>query len=98
MAVKIYIPTALRVFTDRQSEISAEGATVGEAINSFADTYPAIRKHLYQDDGQVPPELRSFINIFIGDTNIKNLQGLSTKLTGNESIMIVPAIAGGRRG
>jgi adenylyltransferase/sulfurtransferase len=90
MAVTILIPTALRNFTDRKSEVSAEGSTVGEAIKNFAGAYPDIKQHLYQGD-----ELRSFINVFVEENNIKNLQGLDTKVAAGETIMLVPAIAGG---
>ncbi|MDR2739141.1 MAG: MoaD/ThiS family protein [Treponema sp.] len=90
MAVTLLIPTALRNFTDRKSEVIVEGATVGEAIRNFADAYPDIKQHLYQGT-----ELRSFINVFVGENNIKNLQGLDTKVAGGETLMLVPAIAGG---
>jgi adenylyltransferase/sulfurtransferase len=100
MAVTILIPTALRAFTDRKSEVEAEGATVGEAIRAFADAYPDIKQHLYQTGDAGTPgdhsgELRSFINVFLGETNIKNLDGLDTKATPGDTIMLVPAIAGG---
>ena len=85
MAITILIPTALRSFTERKSEVSVEGATAGEAIGALAEAYP--------DSGQ--RELRSFINVFVGDTNIKNLQGLDTAVKGGDTIMLVPAIAGG---
>jgi molybdopterin converting factor small subunit len=91
MAVTFHIPTALRAFTNGKREAPAEGATVGEALANFAASYPDIRPHLYDDDG----ELRSFINVFLGDTNVKNLEGLATPLRGGEVIMLVPAIAGG---
>ncbi|WP_010262589.1 MoaD/ThiS family protein [Treponema primitia] len=90
MAVTLLIPTALRNFTDRKSEVTVEGATVGEAIRNFADAYPDIKQHLYQET-----ELRSFINVFVGETNIKALQGLDTKVADGSTIMLVPAIAGG---
>jgi adenylyltransferase/sulfurtransferase len=92
MAVTLLIPTALRNFTDRKSEATVEGATVGEAIRNFADAYPDIKQHLYQGT-----ELRPFVNVFVGENNIKNLQGLDTKVAGGETIMLVPAIAGGGR-
>jgi adenylyltransferase/sulfurtransferase len=92
MAVTILIPTALRSFTGRRSEVSVEGATVGAAIGAFAEAYPDIRQHLYQDGSA---ELRSFINVFVGETNIKNLEGLDTKVPDGGAIMLVPAIAGG---
>jgi adenylyltransferase/sulfurtransferase len=91
MAITIQIPTALRSFTDRQGEIKVEGATIGAAVAALVATYPAIKPHLFQDDGG----LRSFINIFLEDTNIKKLQGLDTSLTDGAVIMLVPAIAGG---
>ena len=96
MAVTILIPTALRNFTDRKSEVSVEGATVGEAIKNFAYAYPDIKQHLYQEGEQGSPEaLRSFINVFVEENNIKNLQGLLTKVAAGGTIMLVPAIAGG---
>ena len=90
MAVIIQIPTALRGFTERKSEVEVEGRTVGEAINALAERYPDLRQHLYQGK-----DLRSFINVFVGETNIKKLEGLETKLPEGETIMLVPAIAGG---
>jgi adenylyltransferase/sulfurtransferase len=97
MAVTILIPTALRAFTDRKSEVQAEGATVGDLIRSFAEAYPDIKPHLYQDGGgeQDPRELRSFINVFLGETNIKSLRGLATPVKEGDTLMLVPAIAGG---
>jgi adenylyltransferase/sulfurtransferase len=91
MAVTIQIPTALRNFTGRQAEVTVEGATVRAAIAALAEQYPDIKHHLYQDDGG----LRSFINVFAGDVNIKKLQGLDTPLSGGAVLMLVPAIAGG---
>jgi adenylyltransferase/sulfurtransferase len=90
MAVTIQIPTALRAFTERKSEITAEGATVREALNHLTETYPDIRQHLYQGT-----ELRSFINIFVEEKNIKKLNGLDTPLADGNTVMLVPAIAGG---
>jgi adenylyltransferase/sulfurtransferase len=92
MAVTIQVPTALRTFTERKSEVVVEGSTVGEAINALAVIYPDIRQHLFQEGS---PELRSFINVFVGEANIKKLDGLNTKVPVGGSIMLVPAIAGG---
>jgi adenylyltransferase/sulfurtransferase len=90
MAVAIQIPTALRGFTERKSEVTVEGQTVGEAINALTEQYPDLRQHLYQGK-----DLRSFINIFVGESNIKKLEGLDTKLSDGETVILVPAIAGG---
>jgi adenylyltransferase/sulfurtransferase len=92
MSVTIQIPTALRSFTDRQGEVTVEAATAGAAIAALVRAYPDIKQHLYQDGGT---ELRSFINVFAGDTNIKNLEGLDTPLPDGGTLMLVPAIAGG---
>ena len=91
MAVSILVPAALRAYTDRQAEIEVSGSTVSEAIASLAAKHPDIRKHLYKDDDT----LRDFINVFIGDTNIKDLGGLATPVKDGDSVMLVPAIAGG---
>ncbi|GMO56238.1 MAG: MoaD/ThiS family protein [Termitinemataceae bacterium] len=92
MAIKILIPTALRSFTGRNAELEVEGDTVAEALSALTKMHPDIKKHLYQDDST---ELRSFINVFVGETNIKKLDGLNSKLSGGETVMLVPAIAGG---
>jgi adenylyltransferase/sulfurtransferase len=91
MAVIIQIPTALRSFTNRQDEVRVEGDTVGAALAALTVQYPDIKNHLYQEDGG----LRSFINVFAGDLNIKGLQGLDTPLADGAVLMLVPAIAGG---
>jgi adenylyltransferase/sulfurtransferase len=92
MSVTIQIPTALRNFTDRQGEVAVEAATAGAALAALALAYPDIKQHLYQDGGT---ELRSFINVFVGDTNIKKLDGLDTAIPDGGTLMLVPAIAGG---
>jgi adenylyltransferase/sulfurtransferase len=92
MAVTVLIPAALRTFTERQSEIEVQADTVGTAIKMVTEKYPDIKKHLYKGEN----ELRDFINIFLGEENIKNKNGLDTKITDGDTIMLVPAIAGGK--
>ncbi|MDR1529191.1 MAG: MoaD/ThiS family protein [Burkholderiales bacterium] len=92
MAIRIYIPTALRGFTDRKGEVLVEGNTVGTALTALIQVYPDIKPHLYHNGGV---ELRSFINIYVGESSIKKLDGLETKVPEGGSIMLVPAIAGG---
>ncbi|MDR0764900.1 MAG: MoaD/ThiS family protein [Synergistaceae bacterium] len=91
MPVIIQIPTALRQFADGRSEISAEGSTAGGAIAASAERYPDIKRHLYDEHGA----LRSFINVYLGENNIKNLEGPETPVKDGDVLMIVPAIAGG---
>jgi len=92
--IKVLIPYALRAFTERNAEVEVKGATAREAINALADAYPALKTHLFTEDGQ----LRDFINLFVGGVNINSLQGLNTPVTDNSEVMIVPAIAGGSDG
>lgn len=91
MAVLVLIPSALRAFTERQSEVEVQAKTAGESIQELAKQYPAIKKHLYLDDNN----LREFINVYLGEDNIKNLQGLDTEVKDGDTVMLVPAIAGG---
>jgi len=91
MAVTVLIPSALRAFTERQSEIEVQAGTVGEAVKAIAGKYPDIEKHLYKDENS----LRDFINVFLGEENIKNKNGLDTEINDGDTVIIVPAIAGG---
>ena len=91
MSVTILIPTALRSFVDRKSEIEVEGATVGEALANLAAQYPDLKHQIYADD----VKLRGFVNVFVEGTNIKKLNGLETALASGATVMLVPAIAGG---
>ena len=91
MSVSVLIPSALRAFVDRKSEIEAEGATVGEALAHVAAQYPDLKHQIYEDD----VKLRGFVNVFVDGTNIKKLNGLETPVAAGATVMIVPAIAGG---
>ena len=91
MSVSVLIPSALRAFVDRKSEIEAEGATVGEALAHVAVQYPDLKHQIYEDD----TKLRGFVNVFVDGTNIKKLNGLETPVAAGATVMIVPAIAGG---
>jgi len=89
--IKVLIPYALRAFTERNAEVEVKGSTAGDAVNALANAYPALKNHLFTEDGQ----LRDFINLFVGGANINSLQGLNTPVADNGEVMIVPAIAGG---
>ena len=91
MSVTILIPTALRSFVDRKSEVEVEGGTVGEALANLAAEYPDLKHQIYEDD----VKLRGFVNIFVDETNIKKLNGLETVVAAGATVMLVPAIAGG---
>src|ERR1700761_2493504 len=88
---KIIIPTALRQFTDQSDSVEVTGATVGEALSYLTARYPNIKKNLYNDQGK----LRSFVNVYVNDEDIRYLDKADTKLEGDEKVSIVPSIAGG---
>jgi sulfur-carrier protein adenylyltransferase/sulfurtransferase len=91
---KILIPTALRQFTGQQGSVEVPGATVGDALARLSDEYPNIKKNLFNEQGK----LRSFVNVYVNDEDIRHLDKDATKLEGNETISIVPSIAGGTAG
>ena len=86
----IRIPTPLRAYTGGASNIDVLGATVGEALMNLVEAHPDLRVHLFNDD-----ELRSFVNIFIDDEDIRFMQGLETEIAASDSLRIIPSIAGG---
>ncbi len=91
MAVTIVIPTALRQFAGGQSEIEVEANTAGEALEQLTATHANLKKHLYNDGGN----LRNFVNVYVGDEDIRDLDGLETAVKSGTEILIVPSIAGG---
>lgn len=90
MSVTIRIPTPLRTLTGGEDHVNADGATVGQVIENLEKRHPGIRDRLLDDKG-----VRRFVNIYVGDEDIRFLDGLETKLREGEEISIVPAIAGG---
>lgn len=86
----VRVPTPLRTLTGGNDEVKATGATVGALIEDLERRYPGIRDRLLDDKG-----VRRFVNIYVGDEDIRFLDGLATELKGGEQVSIVPAIAGG---
>ena len=90
MDVTVRIPTPLRTLTGGEEQVSATGDTVGALIENLEKNHPGIKDRLMDDKG-----VRRFVNIYVGDEDIRFLDGLKTALKGGEEISIVPAIAGG---
>lgn len=88
---KILIPTALRQFTEQTDSVEVTGNTVADALQSLTEKFPGIRKNLFNDQGK----LRSFVNVYLNDEDIRYLDKDATKVTGGDTISIVPSIAGG---
>ena len=93
MSVKIMIPTPLRGYTNKQDSVVVEGGTVKEALHDLTSRHPALKKHLFSDDGN----LRSFVNIYVNDDDIRYLHKEHTALIEKDVLSIIPSIAGGRR-
>jgi len=91
MAVKMEIPTALRQFAGKQASLELNAGTVGDALKQLTGTYADLRKHLYTEDGRI----RSFVNIYLNDEDIRYLQKENTPTKDGDTISIVPSIAGG---
>jgi len=90
--IKILIPTPLRPYAGKQSIIEVNAQTVGEALNDLTAQHPDLRKHLYSEDGK----LRSFVNIYLNDEDIRYLSKDATLVKETDTIAIVPSVAGGR--
>jgi adenylyltransferase/sulfurtransferase len=91
MPVKVIIPTPLRQYTEKRESLEVQAKTVAEALVALTAQYGDLRKHLFNEEGK----LRSFVNIYVGDEDIRFLQKDQTALKEDDVISIVPSIAGG---
>ena len=85
------IPTPLRYYTGGQAEVSVNGENIQAAMQHLVEQFPELKQHIYSSQG----ELRAFVNLFLGENNIKDLQGLETPLGENDILRLIPSIAGG---
>ena len=94
MAVVFYIPSYLRNFTEGRGRVpvDARAATVGEALAELWTLYPGVRDRVVDERGK----LRQHVNVFVGDTNIRDARGFETVLVQGVEISIIPAVSGGR--
>jgi molybdopterin converting factor small subunit len=93
MAHKILIPTPLRAYAGKQEVVEADGGTVGELLTNMTMEYADLRKHLYTEDGK----LRSFVNVYVNDDDIRYLDREQTVLKPGDTVSIIPSVAGGGR-
>ena len=94
MAVKVMIPTPLRQYTAKRESIELEAKTVAEAFAVLTAEYGDLRRHLFTDQGKI----RSFVNVYLNDEDIRFLQKEQTRVGDNDVLSIVPSIAGGIAG
>ena len=88
---KVLIPTPLRQFADKHDSVDLAGATVGEVLASLTQKFPDLRKQLFNDEGK----MRSFVNVYLNDDDIRYLQKDATPVAAGDTLSIVPSIAGG---
>jgi len=91
MPAKVLIPAPLRQFTGNNAEVSLEGNTVRELLSSLTQEYQYLHRHLYTDAG----ELRAYINVYVNNDDIRQLNKESTPVGEKDVISIIPSIAGG---
>src|SRR5689334_13140540 len=91
MATKILIPTPLRPFTDKLDAVEIDGTNIGELLTNLTTKYGGLKQHLYSADGK----LRSFVNIYVNDDDIRYLQKDKTPLKAGDTVSIIPSVAGG---
>jgi molybdopterin converting factor small subunit len=87
----VRVPTPLRPYTDGQKDVEVSGQTVASALEALTERYPAVRTHLFDEAGV----LRSFVHVFLGEQDVRELHGEATELQADDRLLIVPSIAGG---
>jgi molybdopterin converting factor small subunit len=91
MSVSVRVPTILRTYTGGESEVNADGATLSEVLDSLDASYPGIKGRIVDEQG----ELRRFVNVYVGNDDVRFLEGLSTATVDGTQISVIPAVAGG---
>lgn len=91
MSLTVSIPTPLRRYTDGQGSIEVSGDSVASALESLLKKFPPLKQQLYTEDGR----LRSFVNVYVNDDDIRYLERTETAVRSGDTISIVPSIAGG---
>jgi sulfur-carrier protein len=90
MAIEVRIPTILRSFTDGERAVDGEGATVGELIESLEADHAGIKERIVENGG-----VRRFVNVYVNDEDIRFTGGLETSVADGDTVVILPAVAGG---
>ena len=91
MSVSVRVPTILRTYTGGESEVSATGATLAEVIDDLDASYSGIKARILDDNGA----LRRFVNVYVGDEDVRFLDELATPPPAGTKVSVIPAVAGG---
>jgi molybdopterin synthase sulfur carrier subunit len=91
VSINVRIPTILRTYTQDQSQVAAEGATLTDVLDSLESSYPGIKARVVDEQGK----LRRFVNIYVAEEDVRFSQGLDTPTPDGAQVSIIPAVAGG---
>ena len=91
MSVSVRVPTILRTYTDGESEVSATGATLADVLDDLEASYAGIKGRIVDEDGK----LRRFVNVYVGNDDVRFLDDLATATPDGTQISVIPAVAGG---
>jgi len=91
VSISVRVPTILRTYTDGQSEVSASGATLAEVLDDLDASYTGIKARILDDNGN----LRRFVNVYVGNDDVRFLENLDTPTPAGTQISVIPAVAGG---
>jgi molybdopterin converting factor small subunit len=91
MPIKVHIPTPLRPFTDKLDVVELDGATIGELMSNLTTQFGGLKQHLFNEEGR----LRSFVNVYVNDEDIRFLGGDTYQFQDRDEVMFIPSIAGG---
>ena len=91
MSVNVRVPTILRTYTAGESEVTASGTTLSEVLDDLDVNYAGIKGRILDDNG----ELRRFVNVYVGNDDVRFLDGLATEVNDGSEVSVIPAVAGG---
>ncbi|TDQ55158.1 MoaD/ThiS family protein [Actinorugispora endophytica] len=91
MSVSVRVPTILRTYTKSEAEVAADGGTLKEVLADLEANFPGIRARILDDNGRI----RRFVNVYVGDEDVRFADGLDTETPENSQVSIIPAVAGG---
>ena len=89
----IKIPPVLRAHTDGEAEVTADGGTVGDVLRNLAESHPGTKDQLFSPEG----DLNRYVNVYLNDEDVRVLDGLDTSVSDGDTVVILPAMAGGSR-
>jgi molybdopterin converting factor small subunit len=91
MSARVRVPTILRTYTAGESEVTADGSTLSDVLDSLDASYPGIKARIVDEQGG----LRRFVNVYVGNDDVRFLDGLNTPVADNAQVSVIPAVAGG---